>query len=267
MFRRHSEWPRSASILCVVVFSSVNLFAQTADDVEMLRKEIRDLKAGQDQLIKDFQIVKDIIVGKRPNFENVVVGTAGSATLGQPTALVTMIEFSDYQCPYCAGYAVGTLPQILRDYVNTGKVRYVLRNFPLEDAHPLALKAAVAAECAGEQNKYWEAHDRFFKTRALAPDDLIAHAKTLNLDRQRFQQCLASSRIAAKVQADKSAGEKLGVTGTPSFVFGYTAANDPMSIEAVDFVAGAQPLAVFKELLDALLLKRKEPGSGVAKTP
>jgi protein-disulfide isomerase len=268
MFRRHPRTgQRSASILCAITLSSASLFAQAADDVAMLRKEIQDLKTGQVQLQKDLQIIKDIIVGKRSSFENVIVSTVGSATLGQPTAPVTMIEFSDYQCPYCAGYAIDTLPHIIGDYVSTGKVRYVLRNFPLEDAHPLALKAAAAAACAGEQGKYWEAHDRFFKTRALTPEDLIGHAKTLNLDRQRFQQCLASSRIATKIQADKSAGEQLGVTGTPSFFFGYTDANEPMNIEAVDFIAGAQPFAVFKELIDGLLVKRKEPGSGVAKSP
>ena len=173
------------------------------NDFEDLRKEVEALKAGQRDIQKNLQIVKDILMGKQPPLEDVFVSTAGAPSLGERTAKVTIIEFSDYQCPFCGRYATQTMPLLLDEYVKTGKVRYIFRNFPLEQLHPSAEKAAEAGACAGDQGKFWEAHDRFFKNQqGLDAKQVLGHAAALGLDVATFQQCLDTGKYASVVKAD-----------------------------------------------------------------
>ena len=112
-----------------------------------------------------------------------MVATDGAPSRGKADARVTIVEFTDYQCPFCSRYVRETYPQLDKEYVQTGKVKYVLRDLPLEAIHPLAMKAAEAAHCAGEQGKYWEMHDRLFANQTeLARTDLAKHAQALGLD-------------------------------------------------------------------------------------
>jgi protein-disulfide isomerase len=108
----------------------------------------------------------------------VVLSVDGAPSMGNGDAKVTLIEFSDYQCSFCGRHFSQTLPRLMTEYVKTGKVKYVLRDFPLEPIHPLAFKAAEAARCASDQGKYWEMHDRLFSNQqALGPKDLPRHAE------------------------------------------------------------------------------------------
>ncbi len=132
-----------------------------------------------------------------------IVSIEGGATKGSSDARVTLVEFTDYQCPFCSRHFRDTMPQIDNDYVKTGKIRYVLREFPLESIHPLAFKAAEAANCSGEQGKYWEMHDRLFANQnALAAQQLPSHADAVGLDGQKFKTCLDSGKYAAKLRKD-----------------------------------------------------------------
>jgi protein-disulfide isomerase len=229
------------------------------DDLQQLRKEVEALKAGQKEMQKTLQIVKDILMGKQPPLEDVFVSTAGAPAMGEKTAKVTIVEFSDYQCPFCGRYATQTMPQLLDEYVKTGKVRYVFRNFPLEQLHPLAEKAAEASACAGDQGKYWEAHDRFFKNQqALDAKEMQGHAAVLGLDASKFKQCLDSGKYASLVKADVAEGQKYNVRGTPSFFFG-TEVKDS-KLKAVKFLSGAVPFQNFKDVIDNLLNPPVEPG-------
>src|SRR5262249_51887994 len=129
-----------------------------------------------------------------------------------------------------------------------------LRNFPLEQLHPLALKAAEAAECAGDQGKYWEMHERLFKNQNLLDaKEMPAHALVLGLDGDKFKQCFEGGKFTAKVKADQTDGTKLNVTGTPTFFFGYLDEKDPSKLKAIKKLSGAQPLAAFADILDNLL--------------
>jgi protein-disulfide isomerase len=137
--------------------------------------------------------------------------------------------------------------------VQAGKLRYVVREFPIESIHPRAFKASEAALCAGEQNRYWEMHDRIFANpRALAPADLAAHASALGVDRARFDECLASGRQAEKVRRDLADGQQAGVQGTPTFFLGTVAPGSP-TLKVVRVLRGAQPFASFKAAIDAAL--------------
>ena len=252
---RWLPWVLSVAVLVTAPAA----YAQSANDISSLRKEVEAMKASQTEMQKNIKIIKDILMGKQPPLEDVYVTTAGAQSMGDAKAKVILVEFSDYQCPFCGRYANDTYSKIADDYVKTGKVKYVLRNFPLEQLHPNAEKAAEAAECAGDQGKYWEMHERLFKNQSqLDAKELPAHALVLGLDQPKFQDCLSTGKFTAKVKADQADGGKLNVTGTPTFFFGYVDPKDPTKIMAVKKLSGAQPLSAFTDILDALLNPPKE---------
>jgi len=145
-------------------------------------------------------------------------------SLGNENAPVTIVEFSDFQCPYCARFRQQTFDQIKTQYIDTGKVRFVYRDFPLSSIHPMAQKAAEAAECADEQDKFWEYHDGIFANQAsLSIDNLKKWAKELGLNENKFNSCLDSGKYVDEVKKDMNDGANLGVRGTPYFMIGNTA--------------------------------------------
>ncbi len=180
----------------------------------------------------------------------------GANFKGDKNASVTLIEFADYQCPFCARFSRETLPQIDREYITTGRVKFVFSHFPLE-RHPDAFKAAVAAECAGEQQKFWEMHRRLFdlqESRYFA--DWPHHGEMLGLDLTKFAQCMDSETAASKVRNDLANGKNAGVKATPTFFIGFTESN-VFQIKPRQQIVGAKPYSAFKEVFDSLLGARK----------
>jgi protein-disulfide isomerase len=173
--------------------------------------------------------------------------------LGSADAPVTIVEFSDYQCPYCRQHALDTLPQIVETYVDTGQVRYIYRDFPLP-SHAYAQQAAEAARCAGAQGSYWEMHERLFTEQSeWAAQEMEeiqttfgAFAVELGLDGEAFQACLASGAFAEQVGQDQAEGYEAGVEGTPSFFI-----ND-------QFAAGAYAFEAFQQMIEAALAQAEE---------
>jgi protein-disulfide isomerase len=166
----------------------------------------------------------------------------GSPVEGSPDALVTLVEFSDYQCPYC-GRANTTVQQLKKDYGS--KLRLVMKEFPLTSIHPKARGAALAAVAAGLQGKYWEMHDKLFANQlALDPPALEGYAKDIGLDVARFQADVANPRTAAVLERDTELAAALGVTSTPA-VF----------INGRRLPGGAVPIESFKALIDEELVK------------
>ncbi len=163
--------------------------------------------------------------------------------MGNADAPVTIIEFSDFQCPYCGRFFSETMPSIERNYVQTGKARLVFRQFPL-GFHQFAEKAAEASLCANAQGKFWEYHDRLFENQEeLGTASLKQHATDLGLDTAKFNACLDSGRMAAEVAKDVSDGQGYGVSGTPDFF-----------VNGVQ-LTGAQPYAAFQNLIEQELAK------------
>lgn len=149
------------------------------------------------------------------------------------------------------------MPQIEREYIKTGKLKYVFRDFPLEAIHKDAFKAAEAAHCAGEQGKFWEMYARLFANqRALGPIELPQYAQPLGLDVPKFQQCLESGKYASRIRKDLEDGQKAGITGTPAFLLGVTVPNDPM-VKVIRVLKGAQPYTSFRDAIDSLLSAQK----------
>jgi protein-disulfide isomerase len=165
----------------------------------------------------------------------VTVATDGAPSMGPDDAPVTIVEFSDFECPYCAR-VVPTLERVREEYGDN--VRIVFMQYPLPN-HSKARKAAEAGLCAGDQGKFWEMHDSMFATqRALGVDQLKAKAESLELDLEAFNECLDSGRHAARVDADLVAGRKAGVSSTPSLFINGRA------------VIGAQPFEAMAEVID-----------------
>ncbi|MFA6215927.1 MAG: DsbA family protein [Patescibacteria group bacterium] len=160
---------------------------------------------------------------------------------GDKNAKVTLIVISDFQCPYCQRHEA-TLTQVMKDY--SDKIRVVWRNFPLTTIHPYAQKAAEASECAGEQGKFWEYHDKLFENQsALTVDNLKSYAKDLGLNTSKFNDCLDSGKYTDLVNKEAQEAQAAGVSGTPG-----TFVNDQL-------VKGAYPYETFKQLIDAELAK------------
>jgi len=173
---------------------------------------------------------------------------------GDPNAPITILEFSDFQCPFCARFHIQTLPLLLEEYIDAGKVNLVYRDFPIQSIHPNALPAAVAAECANEQGKFWEYHDTLFEKQSVwsrldsnaAISTFSQFATDVGLEQQQFDSCLGSGKYLEEVQRDMSDGREYAITGTPGFFIGN---------EEIGFVKinGAQPFDIFKRVIDAQL--------------
>lgn len=160
---------------------------------------------------------------------------------GPEKAPVTIVEFSDFQCPYC-GREYPVIERLMKEY--DGKLRLVFRHFPL-DFHPFAEKAAEAGACAADQGKFWELHDKMFTNQQkLAVDDLKGYAKAVGVDAQKFDKCLDSGEKKPAVDADQKAGSEAGVSGTPAFF-----------INGI-FINGAQPYEQMKQAVDRELKKK-----------
>jgi protein-disulfide isomerase len=167
---------------------------------------------------------------------------------GPESAAVTVIEFSDYECPFCRR-AEPVVEQMLKEYA--GKVRFEYRHFPLESIHPQARGAAEAAVCADEQGRFWQYHEQLFagESKGLAQPELLARAATAGLDVAAFQACIAAGRGRARVDADLSAGKQAGVSGTPAFF-----------VNGVPY-SGAIPIEEFRRAIDAELASAPKASS------
>jgi len=165
----------------------------------------------------------------------------GAPILGEEDAPVTIVEFSDFQCPYCARFFEQTFPQLKENYIKTGKVKLAFRHLPLS-FHQYAQKTAEASECANEQGKFWEYHDTVFNNQDQLSDTILSTwAGEIGLDVKKFDDCLESGKYKEKVQADSNDAGSYGVSGTPSFFINGK------------LLVGAQPYEAFQQVIDAEL--------------
>lgn len=183
-----------------------------------------------------------------------ILVTESDPVLGDPNAKVTIVEFSDFQCLYCRSFYKDTYGQLKKDYIDTGKVKLVFRDYPLP-FHTAAEPAALASLCADDQGKFWQYHDKIFeeqqkrepntsvvsKTIDFDVNDLKSWARQIGLNTTEFNNCLDSAQHENEVQADLAAAIEVGVDGTPSFFI-----NGQLLI-------GAQPYPVFKQIIDQVL--------------
>jgi protein-disulfide isomerase len=249
-----------------VLITTLVLAVSGAADAQVTREEFETLKSdvgtlkesvkAQNEMLRQFlERMGTMREGRDVPFKELLVGIDGAPVYGKANAKVTIVEFSDYQCPFCARYSNDTFPQIEREYIDTGRVKYVFLDFPIEGSHPQAFKAHEAVHCAAEQGKRSEMHKKVFaKQRAMSVSDLTTHAVALGMDRPQFEKCLAQGMYAGRIRSAMSAGEQAGVRGTPTFFVGLTEPQSPQ-LKAVRRIVGAQPYGVFKAAIDELLAR------------
>ena len=216
-------------------------FEEVKEQYRNSLRQIRLVKARQ-AYADTLRAKSDVAVLLRP--PTVEVAVDPKRVKGDLHAPVTIVEFSDFQCPFCSKVEPA-LKEILKKY--DGRVKLAYRDFPLLEIHPRAEKAAEAARCAAEQGKFWEFHDTLFANPSKLSDaELISDAHSLDLDERSFESCLTSGKFKTKVEADLRDGNSVGIAGTPGFF-----------VNGV-FLSGAQPQAEFEKIIDAALAAAKD---------
>jgi len=175
-------------------------------------------------------------VTQEPQFKRYDIPIEDSYALGPEDAPITLVEFSDYQCPYCRSWHKEVYEPLLAAY--PGKIKMVYRHFPLTSIHPDAFPAAEAAMCAGEQDAYWPYHEKLFGSDSLGNDTFTTYAQDLGLDMTSFEACMSDHKYQQDIQADVDFAIDLGIRSTPTFFINGIA------------IVGAQPLAVFQQVID-----------------
>lgn len=218
--------------------SNMQKRGEKAQDLEKLREPIQQRLENEAQrnrqgayfgeLKKRYKVAFNF---DRPTAQ---VATGDRPALGAKDAPVTIVTFSDFECPFCK--RVGpTIDRVMRDY--RGKVKMYFRDYPLP-FHKKARPAAMAAWCANEQGKFWQYHDQLFEDQKLETNDLVAHATKIGLDKAKFETCLSTEKFKPQMEADAEAGAKAGVNGTPAFF-----------VNGI-LISGAVPFDKFKEVID-----------------
>jgi protein-disulfide isomerase len=226
------------------------------DEVAALKKQVADLKAQQDAMQKDLTAIKTFLQalaqgGREPGeaLLDKTVSIDGIPMKGSSAAPVTMVEVSDYHCPFCRRHRQQTQPRIDSDFIEAGKVRYAFIDFPIEQLHPGAFRAHEAARCAGEQGKYWEMNAKLFEEPTRDDARLVQQAQAIGLDTTAFKACLESNKFEAPVKESVGRMASLGVSSTPTFLIGRTPApGQPFKVEKV--VEGAMPFEEFAKAID-----------------
>jgi protein-disulfide isomerase len=254
---KSQAWNLSVVVSLILLFFTPPSQAQQTS-MEELKRQIEALSQSMGVMQKDLQEIKALLQNKvrvtQP--QNVVMDIGNHPVRGLNTAKLTLVELSDYECPYCGRYARETVPQIDKEYIQSGKVKYVVMDLPLESMHKNAFKAAEAAGCADEQGKFWEMYNRLFANQQTL-DQWKVHAEAVGLDVSKFDECLNSGRKAEHVRSDMVAAQKAGITGTPAFFLAYTDAKST-TIKTVARLVGAQPYVAFKAAIDKLLIDKPE---------
>ncbi len=211
--------------------------------------------AQAEDILAELRNIKSMLEEDRKSAEP-AAGTIRMAdvalnALGSPNAPVTIVEFTDYQCPYCHRFHEQTWPELKKTYIDTGKVRFVVRDLPL-DFHDQALPSAIAARCAGEQDHYWPMYEALLgQTEGLTKNMARKLAIVIGVDLPTFDACLQNPGVRHAIETDVAEAQRIGVTGTPGFVIAQSHAGQ---LEGT-LLLGAQPTAAFTSRIEALLGK------------
>lgn len=247
----------SLLVLLILVSLVAVIFANsymTLKSEQVTKSELKEIITKLESKISENQPSEQPIMQPEP----VIVSLDNDPIIGNSDASITVVEFSDFQCPFCARFQIETFPLILEQYVDTGKVKFTYRDFPIQQSHPNAIPAAVASECAHEQNKYWEYQNELFEKQQIWSNVEVASAiinfkefaTRLNLNQEQFDSCLNSGKYIEEVMMDLNDGKSYGITGTPTFFIGN---------ENTGFVkiTGAQPFESFKNTIDSQINAEK----------
>ena len=235
---RYAKW----TVLPLIAFLPLSAAKEegiTRQQADEILKELRDIR----QLLEKQAAAPAPQQQGQEQITKAKVTTEGAFSLGSKDAPVTMVEFTDFQCPFCQRFHVATFNELKKNYIDTGKLRFVSRDLPL-DFHPNAMQAAQAGRCAGEQGQFWAMRDRMGSNPdRLNMDDLVGYARDFKMDPAAFKACVESGKYKTAIQNDIQEAMKIGANGTPSFVIGKNTA------DGVDgeLLVGAMPYQMFDQ--------------------
>ena len=250
----------TALFILVLVIGAVTIHLWLA--LDSLSSQVRMLEGGLQKMEADVVVSPPELPTPvaQPTVQSIELATLGAPYLGEDTAPLTLLEFTDYQCPYCRRHAINTLPRLISEYVQKGKLRYVVREMPVEGNHPQAAKAAEAALCAHDQGRYWDMHDTLFANPdRMLLDELKQHAEALGLDVIRFDNCLDVGEKRSRVLDDIKAGKQAGMRGTPAFFLGPTPPSDEGVFLVTEIIHGAESYEELARRIDTLLNTNTTP--------
>ncbi|MDA1306754.1 MAG: DsbA family protein [Acidobacteria bacterium] len=227
------------TLACLVLIAAPAC-AQSSE-IEALRKEIADLR-------EDLASLRASLGRARP-----IIDLTQGHQKGSSDAVVALIEFSDYECPFCIRHSRETMPLIEKNYISTGKVLYGFRDFPIDQLHPQAIRAHEAAQCAGDQQKYWEMHARMFGQPSQHTPELLERTGTeVGLDLGAFRACMATGTHTAAIRQTVAQAESFGANGTPAFFIGIID-KTTNTVRITRAMSGALPFAQFAQALEGAL--------------
>jgi protein-disulfide isomerase len=265
-----SHRPTARAAVALLSLSSLLLSIQAQDakqpvsppPLPSVQEQIDALKQSQERILKELAELKKMLEAKPdkvafapvPQTPNLItLNVLGEPFRGDAQAKVAIVEYSDFECPICGSYARAIFPRIQTEYIQTGKIKYYFRDYPLP-VHPNALAAARAARCAGEQERFWEMHDLLFADQTVlgTEDGLNSRARLLGLDIARFTECMNSNRYAENIRRSARGAERMGLEGTPAFLLGAVAQNGDV-VRATKVLMGAESFESFKTNLDEFI--------------
>ena len=231
------------------LFAALPLAAQVAPSATDQSPMTR---AQGDQILQELRLIRQALErqakpapaapAEEPPTKAKITDLTGVSMMGNKDAPITMVEFTDYQCPFCQRFHVTAFPEFKKNFIDTGKVRFYSKDMPL-DFHPNAMRAAMAARCASEQNKFWELRDIMgANPNLLDLEHIIGFASDLKMNTQSLRACIDSNKYKDPVQADVLEAMRIGANGTPTFVIGKSVAN---GVDG-DLIVGAMPFTFFE---------------------
>ncbi len=239
-------------VILILVLASLGLNAWMLAQLSTLKDDVKNVGQQVSSSIEEIKKIKTAPSPPAPPAQQaeVRVSIDDDPIKGDQKAPLTIIEFSDYQCPFCRRFHQEVLPSIESEYISKGKARYVFRDYPLA-FHQQALPAALAANCAGEQGKYWEINSFLFENPTkLDIASVLSSSKNMGLDYGEFEKCINDKKYEPEIRKDIEDAKKYGVSGTPSFFVGKTEEGKEMT---ASYIRGAQPFEAFKARIDKLL--------------
>ena len=249
-------------MVLAAVFLAVPMAAHAAEDVHALKNEVEMMRKDMDEIKRVLISILPVLVKNEgvdgsqqvvppqrvETPQSATVSIDGSPSMGKSDVPLVLVEFSDYECPFCARFNAEVLKQVKREYIDTGRLRFVYKDFPLP-FHQNAMKASMAARCAGEEGRYWEMHDALLESQQNL-GDVDGFVKRTGLNAATFNECMKSRKYENAVQMDLNDGRELGINGTPTFILGRLDASGKVTGNVIQ---GAMPYAVFKTKIEALL--------------
>ena len=247
---------KSAIALMLIIFS-LQYIALAEEASTDKNKKTDELTVEQEAAKRDSELIQKLMLQSQqtrspdPEVKDVEFDVGNNPILGSDTARLIIVQFSDYSCPHCALFTKETYPEIVKNYIDTGKVRYVIVDYPLPGDTP-ATRAAEAAHCASDQGKFWEMHEEIMDEQQQLLD-INNLAASIHLEMGKFRECMESRKYSGLVNENIALGSKLEIPSVPNFIIAEIDPEDHKKVKGISYIRGAKPYAYFQQEIDRAL--------------